>query len=352
MSIAEDVAAVLSGEKRFVSICARVEEVETLLPDGCANLMPIDGPYHGVKPHAWDNEHDDERAFLAWKRERYAAWKRILAPNGTLYDFASPRMGARVELACRESFNVLTNIRWNKRNNNRGASSRVCKEQLRAPFPDSETIILAEQYGSDSIALGESQYGAECDKLRGFIFEPLRAYLDGERKRSGLSRSEIDEVWRSLRGGKGGMSSHWFGTVQWALPTAENYAWLRSVLNRDGDEFLRTQYEELRTQYEELRRPFAVTPGDQYTDVWNYATVSHRKGKHPCEKPAQLAQDIVRISSRPNDLVLVFFSGSGVFAAEALKQGRRVIAVDADPHWTERTEQVCAKACEVNDGHI
>ena len=190
MSIAEDIAAVLSGEKRFVSICARVEEVEALLPDSCANLMPIDGPYHGVKPHAWDNEHDDERAFLAWKRERYAAWKRILAPNGTLYDFASPRMGARVEVACRESFNVLTNIRWQKPKHSTKAEM-FDKSILRAPFPASETIVIAEQYGSDSIALGESRYGAECDKLRGFVFEPLRAYLDGERKRSGLSRSEL-----------------------------------------------------------------------------------------------------------------------------------------------------------------
>ena len=303
--------------------------------------MPTDGPYHGVKSHGWDNEHGSDVAFLNWKRERYAAWKRILAPNGTLYDFASPQMGARVEVACREFFSVISNIRWEKPTGRAGACS---KESLRAPFPQSETIVMAEQRGSDSIALGESRYGAECDRLRGFVFEPLRAYLDGERERAGIKRTQVHEAWCAARGTKGNMVSHWFGAIQWALPTNENYEWLRSLLNANGGDFLARPYAELRTQYEELRRPFNVTPEDQYTDVWSYSTVPYRKDKHPCEKPEAMARDIVRISSRPNDVVLVFFSGSGIFASEALKQGRRVIAVEMDPHWAAVTERRCIEA--------
>lgn len=335
--LSDPIADVLSGRSRFASICARVEEIEPRLPDGCANLMPIDGPYHGVKPHAWDNEHGDERAFLAWKRERYAAWKRILAPNGTLYDFASPRMGARVEVACRKYFNIVANLRWDK--GRAGRHAGACKEALRGFFPNSETIVVAEQYGSDSTALGESRYASECDRLRGFVFEPLRAYLDGERKRAGFNLKMCDEATGNQ------MAGHYFSRIQWTLPTRENYDKLRSAFNTTClNVFLSREYEDLRREYEDLRRPFSVTPEDQYTDVWNYATVPHRKGKHPCEKPADMARDIVRISSRPNDLVLVFFSGSGVFAAEALKQGRRVIAVDADPHWTEATRERCEAA--------
>jgi tRNA G37 N-methylase Trm5 len=57
-----------------------------------------------------------------------------------------------------------------------------------------------------------------------------------------------------------------------------------------------------------------------------------------------MAKDIVRISSRPNDVVLVFFAGSGIFASEALKQGRRVIAVEMDPHWSGVTLERCLAA--------
>ena len=139
----------------------------------------------------------------------------------------------------------------------------------------------------------------------------------------------------------------WFRTgsgSQWALPTNENYEWLRSLLNANGGDFLARPYEELRSQYEELRRPFNVTAEDQYTDVWTYTTVVPYDGKHPCEKPEAMARDIVRISSRQNDVVLVFFAGSGIFASEALRQGRRVIAVEMDPQWAAVAEQRCIEA--------
>jgi len=348
-----DIRDVIENRKRFVVICDRVERVEPLLPDGCAHLMPTDGPYHGVKSHGWDNEHGSDVAFLNWKRERYAAWKRILAPNGTLYDFASPQMGARVEVACAESFSIVSRIVWSKPwRGVPNAPGRASKETMRGYFPYSETIIMAEQHGSDSIALGESQYGTKCDELRGFVFEPLRAYLDDERAHAGFDRVACDKACGNQ------MSGHYFSRIQWALPTQKNYDKLREAFNANGGNFLtrgyeelrtqyeelRTQYEELRTQYEELRRPFNVTPEDQYTDVWTYSTVPYRKDKHPCEKPEAMARDIVRISSRPNDVVLVFFSGSGIFASEALKQGRRVIAVEMDPHWAAVTERRCIEA--------
>lgn len=316
--------------------------------------MPTDGPYHGVKKgHGWDNEHKSDVAFLDWKRERYAAWKRILAPNGTLYDFAAAKIGSRVEIVCSEVFSVIARITWAKTLKHTPAHYKIRKESLRTYFPNTETIVVAEQRGSDSIALGESQYGAECYNLRGFIFEPLRAYLDDERERAGFKRSQVHETWCAARGTKGNMVSHWFGAVQWMLPTLENYEWLRSVLNVNGSDLLakpyeelRLQYEELRMQYEELRRPFNVTAQDQYTDVWNYTTVKPYEGKHPCEKPEDMARDIVRISSRPNDVVLVFFAGSGIFASEALKQGRRAIAVEMDPHWADVTHRRCIAAIE------
>jgi adenine-specific DNA-methyltransferase len=359
-SFASDIRDVLDNRKRFAVICARVEDVEPLLPDGCANLVPTDGPYHGVKKgHGWDNEHRSDAAFLDWKRERYAAWRRILAPNGTLYDFASPQMGARVEVACSEHFAIVNRIVWSKPwQGVPNAPGRACKDALRGFFPYSETIVMAEQRGSDSIALGESRYGAECDKLRVFVFEPLRAYLDDERKRANIGKDECNEACGFSRSMGGMAARHYFSQSQWCLPTREHYESMRVLFNRDGGDFLarpyeelrtqyeelRTQYEELRTQYEELRRPFNVTPEDQYTDVWTYATVAYRKDKHPCEKPEAMARDIVRISSRPNDVVLVFFSGSGVFASEALKQNRRVIAVEMDPHWAAVTERRCIEA--------
>lgn len=353
-SFAKDIDDVLSGRRRFVSICARVEDVEPWLPAGCVSLMPIDGPYHSVKPHGWDNEHDDERVFLAWKGERYAAWKRILAPNGTLYDFASPRMGARVEATCREHFEVIANVRWEK-NRDRGRHAGSCKEDLRSYFPNTETIVVAEQRGSDSLALGESTYVAMCDELRGFVFEPLRAWFFAERARSGVNDKTIQDEMHRRTGKRFVFARHTFSVSQWELPTAEQYHAARALFDEHGDpagrpylardyDDLKRDYDDLKRDYESLRRPFNVTAADQYTDVWTFPTVPHRKGKHPCEKPRTMAEQIIRASSRPGDLVLVFFAGSGVFAAEAVRQGRRAIAVEMDPFWAERARLACEQA--------
>lgn len=353
-SLAASIDDVVSGRSRFVSICARVEDVEPLLPDGCANLMPVDGPYHGVKGDGWDNEHRSDAAFLRWKGERYAAWKRILAPNGTLYDFASPRMGAHVEVACREHFEIIANIRWIK---DAGWAKKQRKEILRAPFASSETVVIAEQRGAET--LNGSGYDVACDRMRGEELEPIRAYLDGERIRAGVRREDCNEACGFSRSAGGMASRHYFSRSQFWLPTREHYDRLRDRFDREpGGPFLARPYDEVRAEFDELverarvriadldhlRRPFNVTADDQYTDVWTYPTVPHRPGKHPCEKPEAMARDIVRISSRPSDLVLVFFSGSGVFVAEALKQGRRAIAVEMDTRWAEVTRSRCESA--------
>ena len=229
------------------------------------------------------------------------------------------------------------------------------KSDLRMFFPASEYIIFAEHNNADSVAKGESGYGAKCDELRGFVFEPLRAYLAKEQNRAGLSTQDVAEAWRIHTGNtnRTGMAGHWFEKVQWVLPTQENYAWLRALFNRNGKtdflrreyEDLRREYEDLRREYEDLRRPFSVTPKDQYTDVWTFPTVQVHKGKHPCEKPLDLISHIVRVSSRPNALVLDTFTGSGVVGEACRIYGRKFIGVDSSEHWCRRTVERLQQQC-------
>lgn len=53
-----------------------------------------------------------------------------------------------------------------------------------------------------------------------------------------------------------------------------------------------------------------------------------RHGKHPTQKPEDLIERMVLATSRPGDLVLDPFIGSGTTAAVALRHGRRVIGID------------------------
>lgn len=315
-------------------ICGDALDVARSLPDNSASLIVTDPPYYRVKGEWWDRQWNTAEGFLAWLGEHLAEWQRVLKPNGSLYVFASPRMAARVEVEVGRRFEVLNSITWAKP---AGRSQACCKEELRSFFPDSERIIFAEHFGADNIAKGESGYGAKCDELRGFVFEPLRAYLRDEWERAGLNADDANAACRtaSMAG------RHYFTRSQWCLPTAEHYASLREYADahHHGGEYLRREYEELRREYEELRRPFAVSADVPYTDVWTFPTVAHYPGKHPCEKPLAMIEHIIRASSREGDVVADFFMGGGTTALAAQRLGREFVGCDIDAKWVTAAER-------------
>jgi len=199
------------------------------MPANSVDLIATDPPYYKVKGDAWDNQWDTPEAFLAWFDLLAEQWQRILRPNGSLYTFAWPGIAAEVEVLVKRRFNVLQRITWAKPPFSTKAEMNKKADQ-RSFFPVSEAIIFAEHKGADNMAKGEARYAAKCDELRGFVFEPLRAYLAAERDRAGFTGATVDAAFRIKTGNpKSGMAGHWFGRVQWALPTAENYVWLREL---------------------------------------------------------------------------------------------------------------------------
>jgi site-specific DNA-methyltransferase (adenine-specific) len=96
--------------------------------------------------------------------------------------------------------------------------------------------------------------------------------------------------------------------------------------------------------YEAMERipymaPGLVTPekaarGKTPTDVWWHTIVSptgREKTGYPTQKPLGILERIVKVHSRPGDVVLDFFAGSGSFGEAAARNGRRFILVDHRP---------------------
>ena len=276
------------------------------LADNSVDLIATDPPYFRVKGEAWDNQWSSPAKFLDWMDALCVQWKRVLKPNGSLYVFASPQMSHGVEGVIRQHFNVLNTIRWVKQH---GWHQKTNKEALRSYTSPYETVIFAEQGGAG-------------------ICEPIRAYLDGERVRAGVTMEQVRKMVGCADGS--GLPSHWFTRSQWMLPTAEQYAKLQIGFNQP------TPYEFLRREYEELRRPFAVMADVPCSDVWTFATVQPYKGKHVCEKPAALMEHIIASSSRPGAVVLDCFMGSNATGKAARKLGRAYIGMELDPHWVEK----------------
>jgi adenine-specific DNA-methyltransferase len=313
------------------------------IEDDSVQLVAVDPPYFRFLNEPWDRQWDDRSKFLDWIRQLAREWQRVLAPNGSLYCFASPQMAAQVQIVLAESFEILNEIVWVKA---RGRHDGSDKDSLRSFFPQTERLIFAEQFGADGSALAGSGYAAECAELRAGVFEPLRQYLETERFQAGVSNREVDQAL-----GTKGMAGHYFGASQWALPTESAYLIMQQLFNANGGEYLRRDYEDLRRDYEdlrrdyeklrrdyeELRRPFTVSAEVPFTDVWAYPIEPPARDsvRHPCEKPAEMMRHIINTSTREGDLVLDCFAGSGTTAIAALSTGRQFIGCDASPKWAE-----------------
>jgi len=145
---------------------------------------------------------------------------------------------------------------------------------------------------------------------------------------------------RSIFSDIGGVADHFtrYGSTQWALCTPETYTRLTELFNlRSWDgyreyEDLRREYEDLRREYEDLR--YVHNLDQNHNNVWR--VTSGNTGKyHPTQKPTEIIERIIKTSSKPGDLVLDCFMGSGTTAIAALNTDRHFIGFEKDQGYCE-----------------
>ncbi|HEX7666913.1 MAG TPA: site-specific DNA-methyltransferase [Polyangiaceae bacterium] len=80
--------------------------------------------------------------------------------------------------------------------------------------------------------------------------------------------------------------------------------------------------------------PEKAARGKTPTDTWWHTIVSptgKEKTGYATQKPLGIVRRIVRVHSKPTDLCLDFFAGSGTFGEAAALEGRRSVLVDQSP---------------------
>jgi site-specific DNA-methyltransferase (adenine-specific) len=83
-----------------------------------------------------------------------------------------------------------------------------------------------------------------------------------------------------------------------------------------------------------LVTPEKIERGKLPTDVWWHTIVSptgKEKTGYPTQKPVGILRRIIQASSKPGDVVLDFFAGSGTTGFVANELGRRFVLVDQNP---------------------
>ena len=288
------------------------------LPDKSVQLIIADPPYYKVKgdfDFVWKTFDDYLQDVERWAIE----CKRVLADNGTLYWYGDAKNIAYAQIIFDKHFNLLNSLVWENTNDHK--QQIRFNTDLRTFAPLTERLLMYEQRGQKT--------GGEL------IFEqflkpknPFSKYLKIEFKNAGLTNREIAQLFPSRTGGLTGCVSNWLNGDN--VITEGQYNVIREYCNnkylQKPYEELKAEYEELKAEYEELRRPF--NNERYYGDVIripNYETGSH---EHDTPKPEKLTREIILISSRPNDLILVPFAGSGTECAMAIKENRNFIGFE------------------------
>ncbi len=78
------------------------------------------------------------------------------------------------------------------------------------------------------------------------------------------------------------------------------------------------------------------------SDSWVFSRVCgtfKERGDHPCQMPEAIMERIIRVASRPGDLVLDPFAGSGTTVAVAKRLGRNYLGMELSPAYAEAIAQ-------------
>jgi DNA modification methylase len=70
------------------------------------------------------------------------------------------------------------------------------------------------------------------------------------------------------------------------------------------------------------------------------------RSEYPMEKPVDLLCQLIEATTKPGDLLLDPFLGSGSSAVAAIKTGRRLIGIEIDPKYAEIARQRVAKVLD------
>lgn len=269
------------------------------LPDKSVQLIIADPPYFEVKGEfdfVWDSFEHYLQDVEKWAIE----CKRILADNGTLFWYGHAKKIAYSQVIFDKYFNLENSLVWHKYDSQTNKSIK----QLNCFAPTTERILM-------------------YSKTENYHF--FRQYLKKARAKKGLTIKQVAEkmgVYQALYG------FYEQDNTGSQIPTEEQYNKLIEILDLGID-------------YATIARTFDNK--QLLTDVMKFSQEAHITGNydHDTCKPETLTRALILTCSRPNDLVLVPFAGSGTECAMAAKEGRRFIGFETKQKYYEMANKRC-----------
>jgi DNA modification methylase len=290
------------------------------IEDGSIDLIIADPPYfevHGDFDFVWDSFDDYLNDVERWAIE----CKRVLKDNGTLFWYGDAKRIAYSQIIFDKHFTLVNSLVWE--NTNPHKQQIRFSKGLRSFAPITERILM---YSNDQYNLTQCVFN-----IRDYIRQEI------QKSKGKISFKDINSALGTATNG-GGVASACLSLnkSEPAMMTKEMYQklqnWCHPYLRREYED-LRREYEDLRREYEDLRRPFDNL--NNFGDVIHLPNYEGGKYKHPTIKPEALARALLLTCSRPDDLVLIPFAGSGTECAIAKREGRNFIGFEIDTKYFE-----------------
>ena len=314
-------------------------EMLRTIPDESVDLVLTDPPYNiGVQ-----TERNKKKVVNEWDRiENYIAWciewlnecARVLKPTGVLYFFHND-MAQIAELLTEIRKNThlqfISFCIWDK-----GSTYRVQswknrdpngKTALRSWFNICEYCLHffkasdgAKEWNKTGLDMINSN--AEC-------YKPIKEWYTAEKERLGLTDQDIVKKYTEATGKKPYMLRHYFQNSQFEIPTQQVWDSVYVPLGFGKSyEDLRKSYEDLRKSYEDLRNVHNCDA--EHCNIWHIPPIPTQNRFHTCQKPTDLLERLIRVSSNDGATVLDCFMGSGSTGVACINTGRKFIGIEND----------------------
>ncbi|MCC6575454.1 MAG: site-specific DNA-methyltransferase [Planctomycetes bacterium] len=261
------------------------------LPDRCVDLVVLDPPYWKVVGEVWDFRWRTEEDYRKWCREWFAEIARVCKRSATVYLFGYLRNLVHL-------FHDITDLGFEFRQEiivDKGMKSMGGrKTSTYKQFPNTtETIFFFV-------------YDAKPD---------IRKCLLQRAKEVGLSAKTINERLGVKSNGGGVWSLYTGENILAQVPTLEMWERLESVLDFKAPDDL---------------KGFVFESQMGLTNVWQDIDFYAEDRIHRTQKPLRLIQRLLLASSRPGQVILDPFAGSGSTAIAAKLLDRRSISIEID----------------------
>ena len=151
-------------------------------------------------------------------------------------------------------------------------------------------------------------------------------YMNSIKAKIKLNEKELNKMFGYVAG-----CSWWFSKKQPRMINLNDYEKLQLIhpeFEKKYDE-LQIEYKINLAHYDSVRRPFSNHfKLQEILRFSNEAVKTGAKYDHDTVKPETLTRALILTCSRPNDLVVVPFAGSGTECAMAVKEGRKTIGFE------------------------